>query len=322
VIIKAPACYDVSHWKEIPDFQAVNPRPALFITKATEGYPGSGHNHTDDKFFRFMEGFQSIGCMRGAYHFFRRHVDAKRQAEHFLSVISKLDILPTDLLILDVEEGGETAAQLWIWFETVRRACPANPLILYGRKNLLDPIPMTEGEKAYFRKIPTWLAGYPYFPDMFSSIPKGYTPDQSKYGEPWLWQYSAHGKVEGIVGDVDLNWIHPTLLAILATNTIGEIMTINAVGKCADSSNKVWSAIGGRQIGAFRLEEVVRIDQEQTVSGVKYIHATNGALTGWSKAQWFSYAPAPAPAPQPEPEPVEEYVLHVKDGVARKFIPE
>ena len=327
--IKSPACYDVSHWKEISDFTKVDPKPLLFITKASEAYPGSGFNHTDEKFIPFMTGFQSIGCLRGAYHFFRKAFDAKRQADHFLSVISKTDILSTDLLILDVEEGGEKASQLWVWFESVRALYPDNLLVLYSRANILNPIAMTVGEKVYFRKIWTWTAGYPFSPDLYSVCPSGYIPDQSKFGPVGLWQYSAHGAVTGIKGDVDLNWISPVFQAVIGTFEIGETMAINATGKCISSNNKVWTSIGGQVIGAFKSGDSVTIDQEQTVSGVKYVHVFNSSLRGWSKATWFQYsvvvAPPPDPDPDAEPEPTtlpDFITAHWVNGQMKKYVPE
>lgn len=210
--IKEPVCYDISHWKLVPDFSKISPRPALMLTKATE-YA----SYVDSTFVKYFEGMKANGIPRGAYHFFRKAFEATKQAKHFVDTV-KPHITDKDILVLDVEEGGEQASQLWAWFETVKRAFPNNLLMLYSRKNILDPIPMTFAEKEYFKKIPVWTAGYPTFPDMHSKPPAGYIPDQSKYGETWLWQYSAKGKVEGISGDVDCNWIDPALYDTITDN--------------------------------------------------------------------------------------------------------
>lgn len=295
--IKLPACYDVSHWKEIPDFNLVNPKPILFITKASEGT-----SLIDDKFIRFAEGFMSIGCIRGFYHFNRKALDPYKQAHHFLSVISKIDILKTDRLILDVEEGGETASQLWAWFETVRRFGPDNELLLYSRKNILDLIRMTITEKDYFKKIKVWTAGYPYFPDLYNSIPSGYIPDQSKYGECVLWQYSSHGKVTGIVGDTDLNFIKPEYASTLGSNEASGVTMATYKGVCTQLA-KVWSSIGGAQISEVKVNQSITGDSETIVSGTKYIHLTS-PINGWSKAQWFNYSIVTEPPPPPPPSTV------------------
>mgnify|MGYP001590733052 CR=1 FL=1 len=209
MMIKIPCCFDVSHWKEILDFNLVDPRPLLFITKATEGT-----TFVDAKFARFFEGMKQIGVRRGAYHFNRKALDPVNQAMHFCNTI-RPHVVSSDILILDMEEGGERASQLWAWFEYVKRAFPDNLLMIYSTKLLLNAIIMTAGEKEYFKKIPTWTAGYHWFPDLYPSVPSGYIPDQTKWGPVYLWQYSAHGAVTGIQGDVDLNWISPAFISLL-----------------------------------------------------------------------------------------------------------
>ena len=204
--IKQPPIYDVSHWEEIPDFTKVSPRPVLFITKATEGI-----TYKDDKFIRFFGGMKQIGVLRGAYHFFRQAYNSVAQAKFFLGFVGQF-ITYKDLLILDVEEGGETAPMLQDWLEYVRTERPNNQIIIYSRKNILDSILMTSTQRAYFKTFSIWTAGYPYFPDQYSTPPASYIPDQTRFGPVVLWQYSDKGIVSGIQGYVDVNWIDPVFL--------------------------------------------------------------------------------------------------------------
>ena len=206
--IKSPPVYDISWYKEVPDFALVSPRPLLFITKATEGT-----SYVDSKFARFFSGMAGIGVARGCYHFHRKASDAILQAQNFINTVRR-HVTDKDILILDVEEGGETAAQLQKWFETVRNAFPNNLLMIYSRKNILDSIAMTVAQKTFFRAIPVWIAGYPLFPDLWNS-PVGYIPDSTRWGDVWLWQYSDKGAVTGIKGSVDLNWINPIFAATI-----------------------------------------------------------------------------------------------------------
>jgi len=290
VNIKTPPVYDVSHWKEIPDFSKVDPKPLLFITKATEGI-----SLVDEKFIRFASGMMEIGCLRGFYHFHRKASDLKQQAAHFLNTISKLDILSTDLLILDIEEGGETAAQLWSWHEVVKRAYP-NIRMNYSRANILNPIAMTPGEKEYFKEIWTWTAGYPYFSDLYSVCPSGYIPDQSKWGPVGLWQYSSHGAVAGIIGDVDLNWIAPMFQALIGTFDIGEKIMANYTGRCLTTA-KVWKSIGGERVYPdVTIGTAITADAKQG----EYLHLTS-PVVGWSKAIWYQYSEVSEPPPPPPP---------------------
>lgn len=310
--IKTPPSYDVSHWKIIPDFLAIEPKPLFFVTKASEAYPGTGYNHTDDKFIEYAEGMTKIDCIRGFYHYFRVTLDTERQAEHFINVISEIDILLSDVLVLDMEETGCRASQMWQWFEIVKKAYPDNLVMLYSRKNILDPIAMTPGEKEYFKKIKIWTAGYPYFPDLYSSVPAGYIPDQSKYGPVWLWQYSSHGKVTGILtargelADVDLNWISPEfkLFLDLANPTEKEkIMAQQIWEVVSDTPAKVWDTIGGERT----YPDLVKGTRVTTdfFEG-EYIHFIV-PRAGYSKKIWFRFIQnVEPPPPDPEPEPTNK----------------
>jgi GH25 family lysozyme M1 (1,4-beta-N-acetylmuramidase) len=239
--IKIPVGLDTSRYELIPDFSLVFPRPAIVITKATEGI-----GYTDPTFSAYFIDLKSAGIPRGCYHFFRKLYSATTQAQHFCSVIRPY-VTDKDILVLDVEEGGETGAQLKEWFVYVESQFPFNQLMIYSRKNLLDAIPtfagvlakfapkladsyaapphplnsvkMTLAERDYFKhKVKVWTAGYPFNPDLYSSPPSFYIPDPNKWGEVWLWQYSDQGILQGIDGEVDVNWISPVLLNILGEN--------------------------------------------------------------------------------------------------------
>jgi len=321
MIIKHPAAYDGSHWKIIKDFKLIDPKPLVFITKATEAYPGTPFNNTTDPtFIPYFKGMMEINCIRGAFHFFRKNYDVVKQANHFLSVLSSVDILPTDILVLDFEEGGEKASQLWQWHEIVKKAYPDNLRLNYSRKNLFDAVVMTQAEKEYFKKIFSWTAGYPYFPDLFSTIPSGYTPDQSKYGPALFWQYSESGTVEGIVGGVDLNWINPLYIPLLGSNTIGEAMDGNWEGTC-DEVAKMWDSIGGARVYLsgtdMKVGTNVKINWEGSVSGIKYVRLTS-PIGAYSKAEWFNYHPVvidPDPEPEPTPTVIKTHDIEIySDG--------
>lgn len=210
MIIKSPVSYDTSHWKIIPNWADVDPRPVLVFTKATECYPGTPFNNTTDPtFVPYFADLKQDGIARGAFHFHRRAYDPTRQARHFISVVGP-HLTPQDYLALDLEEGGETAPQIITWLDIVQNAFPRNLVFIYSRKEILDRIPMTDVQKIRIRKHPIWTAGYPYFPDLFSSVPFWYVPDQTKYGPVLIWQYTEKAIITGIEGKVDCNWIEPS----------------------------------------------------------------------------------------------------------------
>lgn len=212
--IKTPVVYDTSHWRTVPNFADVRPFPFLVITKATEGA-----SYIDPTFTRYFTDLKQDGIHRGAFHFHRKAVNAATQAQHFCNTI-RPHVTNDDLLILDVEEGGETAAQLKTWFEYCIAQFPTNLFLIYSRKNLLDAIPMITAQRDFFKQIPVWTAGYPNDPDAYSSVPSFYIPDQTKWGRVYLWQYTDRGIVQGIEPNtVDCNWIDPVLVALLGDTT-------------------------------------------------------------------------------------------------------
>jgi len=215
MIIKSPIVYDISHYKEVADFSKIVPRPFLIITKATEG-----SYFVDNKFVRFFNGMKQADIHRGCYHFNRKSVNPAIQANHFINTI-KAQITNDDVLVLDVEEGGESASALMEFIQIVKGVYPKNPFLIYSRKNILDPIAMTSSQREFFKSIPIWTAGYPFNPDTYPTPPAGYIPDRAKYGPVWLWQYTSSAIIGGIQGSVDLNWIHPDLYAII--NTGGQV---------------------------------------------------------------------------------------------------
>ena len=221
MIIKLPVCYDTSYWETVPDFALIKPRPLLAITKATEG-----ETLKDPRFDQYMSDIQADGIHDGAFHFFRANQSVTKQVQNFVSVV-KPHIQPDTILILDIEESVNgkplaTASMMWAWFEAVRSAYPFNPQWLYGREELLNQIPMTDAEAAYFRQIPVWTAGYPYdnVIDSINTVPQAYIPNPAKYGPVWLWQYSDRAVVEGIQGKVDVNWMSPELIQWLGDDVI------------------------------------------------------------------------------------------------------
>ena len=212
--IKSPACYDVSNWQGSINWANVSPHPLLVICKATEG-----NFYSDPTFKNNMASLLANGIRRGVYHFHRKANSPLQQANYFLNFV-RGTLSPADLIVLDVEEGGETAAQLIAWLDLVEAEYPDNLIMIYSRKNILDPIVMTATQAARLRTYPTWLAGYLTSPDLYSAIPAGYVADPVKFGAPWLWQYASNGIVAGINGNtVDLNWIAPVYAAILGRVT-------------------------------------------------------------------------------------------------------
>lgn len=178
---------DVSHFQGEIDWRAVAGAGIRFcFIKATEGV-----GDIDPMFHRNWSGAAAAGILGGAYHFFHPNLDARQQAEHFLSVVSldgetlppALDIEVTD----GVDRHGLQSA-IRTWVETVRASTARKP-VLYT-----DPSFWRENVGADLSEYPLWLACYADEP----ALPPGW--------HTWtFWQHSDQGTVDGIDGAVDLD---------------------------------------------------------------------------------------------------------------------
>ncbi len=278
--IKTPPCYDTSHWRTVPDFALVSPRPLLVLTKATEAL-----SYTDPTFVKYFADLKQDSIHRGAFHFHRKAFDPTQQAKYFCDTIAP-HLIPKDILAWDVEEGGEQASQLMTSLKYVEARFPNHLLMIYSRKNILDAIVMTQAQKDYFKHIPIWTAGYPLFPDLYSTPPSSYIPDQTKYGPVWLWQYTDKGQVTGVVEvNTDCNWISPVLIALLGEPpTLPDTITTPRVGtKRVSGTRHGWNfELFISDPAEVRFESVC-LNPLETVSNVAY---RKGATLGVNGGEW------------------------------------
>ena len=209
MIIKQPACYDVAgSYQKIADWGKVNPRPLFVVCKATEG------NFYRDAYFKInFAGLAVNGIKRGAYHFFRKAINSTTQANYFCDYVRDT-LRPDDYIILDMEEGGETIAQIFAWFDGIE-AQYLNEIILYSNEDKINALATqcTPEQLVRLRSYKAWIAGYPANPDLYASIPAGYIPAGFTV---WMWQYSSSAHPDGIVAtSVDVNWLAPEFIAKL-----------------------------------------------------------------------------------------------------------
>lgn len=304
MIIKTPVSYDVSHWRPISDFASLNPFPYLVFTKATEAVTG-----IDETFIPNFADLKQDGIHRGAYHFFRKFYDAAKQAQHFCNTVAPY-ITDKDILALDVEEGGEKAAQLQTWFEYVQAKFPHNLMMIYSRKNILDPIEMNAAQKEFFKKIKVWTSGYPYHPDAYSSVPVYYIPDQSRWGPVWMWQYTDHGQVEGGGAEgLDCNWVSHELAAYLGPApslpppTEGETMYTCQVKASAtpyvnirQAASATSADIGNVYPGDIFTADRIASGPDNSGNIIQYLHGVNPFI-GYVAAQYCDYSVVTDPPP-------------------------
>ena len=213
MIIKTPACYDTSYYETIADFANVFPRPVIVCTKATEG-----SSIKDSKFLTYWTDLKQDNIRRMCYHFHRKAIDASLQAANFINTVKAGGVDAKDYFVLDIEEGGETPAQIITWLDRVESSF-TNTILLYSTHYLFTELikKCTPAQLTRLKKHPLWIAWYPANPDNYTELPASYRP--VGLGSVWMWQYSENGIVSGITGMVDLNWLDPAFRAVLGVTS-------------------------------------------------------------------------------------------------------
>ncbi len=197
---------DVSHWQGIIDWQKVadDGIQHVFI-KMSEG-----ETYTDIKFYDNWHAAKSAGLKVNVYHYFKALETSKNQLVNINRNLSLVEFDPsTNLLAIDVEQRGNEKAskdemtdQLQELLDSIKRDIPLDGYpILYCSPAYWDSA--INWEKYDFGIHPLWIANW--------NVEKPQIPQTWQKSElTWSWwQYSSKGKVNGINGPVDLDWIRP-----------------------------------------------------------------------------------------------------------------
>jgi lysozyme len=199
---------DVSYWNAGIDWPKVRATGQRFVfVKASEAA-----SHRDSTFDDNWLGAKAAGLLRGAYHFFRCNVDAKRQADSFINYVKSLnddgELPPVlDLETNDGQKKEKILSAVKAWLDRVEAAFGRKPIIYSGKYFLQDFLSEAGGgPPAWAKDYPLWLAQYPnsYVDGLQPYLPRGWFK--------WtFWQYSEKGRINGINADVDLNVFSGTL---------------------------------------------------------------------------------------------------------------
>lgn len=192
---------DVSRWNGAIDFKKVKASgvTGVIIKAGVTGY-GAGHSmERDANFETNYKNAKAAGLNVGAYYYSGAMTEdfAVKEANYFLSLLKgKQFSLP---VYMDVEESHSTTnmpalgkskltAIVYKWCETVENAGYFTGF--YTMKSWCN----TYLDMAKLSRFTFWLAHY-----------TGKTTYTGTYA---MWQYSSTGKVNGINGNVDMNWCY------------------------------------------------------------------------------------------------------------------
>jgi lysozyme len=238
---------DVSHYQGTIDWAKVKADGVKFtFIKATQGT-----NYSKVDYFRNQAPKAlGTGLQVGAYHYgtFSNVPEAITEARYFLSVIK--DYKLTYPLVLDLEENKDGASKKQLtdaaiaFLDVLKNA--KYSAMLYTSKGFLDS-QLDESRIHY----PFWIARY------YKEL--GRKAD--------IWQYSDKGKINGISGNVDMNWAYrdfspkPT-----APKYPGELVKEGSRGKHVE---KVQKKVGVKTDGLFGSKTEAAVKTYQKKHGLK-----------------------------------------------------
>ena len=188
---------DISHyqgninWKRLAQTRSGEFPIRFVFMKATEG-----GDHRDDMFLQHFDSARKHRIIRGAYHFFRPHTDARKQADFFIRNVKLVagDLPP----VLDVEDRGKRSKEelqqaVKIWLERVESHYGVKPILYTSYKFRMRYL-----DNPAFDAYPYWIAHY--------------YVDSVRYEGRWhFWQHTDVGTVPGVEKKVDLDVFNGTL---------------------------------------------------------------------------------------------------------------
>lgn len=218
---------DVSHWQGAIDWAQVNANPDIgfVVMKATEG-----GTFVDDQFER---NWKACKKPRAAYHFWRYADDPNKQAVNFNAVVRAIAGDVKVRPVFDYED--KNAPKMGNIYSNIKEFHDRAQALFDGR----TPLCYTAGwfwdpwiGKDLFGSNPLMVANYPWWWPKDPENPEGDWRDAKTFAEflielpkhtgrpvlpktgGWkldkVWQFSSHGRVDGIDGDVDLDLFNGT----------------------------------------------------------------------------------------------------------------
>lgn len=199
---------DVSRWQSRIDWTAVQKDTvphalSFFIIKATQG------DSLIDPYFKYnWKHAQGGGKMVGAYHFYTYQDNPKKQAQNFIDNVSLSPgnfrpVIDIELACASCQKPGVSKSKmirdLKLFISVLESHYKVSP-ILYSYTYFYD-----EYLQKHFTDYTFWMAQYAIQPPPGMRIsPNDSTPQPPHVA---MWQFSSKGRVNGIIGNVDVDFI-------------------------------------------------------------------------------------------------------------------
>lgn len=191
---------DVSTWNVINDYKTLANEIDFAIIKATQGKSVTGNYSmfTDSKFVGHLNGLHGAGVKCGVYHYLTASnvSEARVEAEYFCNVIQQHKNKIELWAAVDVEEqkylplhNKPLLTNIVTTFCQVVESKGFKPMV-YTNPNFLI------NHMNNLKQYDLWLA-------LWRSV--NLVPSFDTYPNMKVWQYSDNGRLNGVIGAVDMN---------------------------------------------------------------------------------------------------------------------
>lgn len=182
---------DISHWQTVTSWSAIAEQVDFVFLKATEG-----DYYLDPTAVNSFNHAKAQGLLVGFYHFarFSGKDDAVKEAEYFVSKVGHLDVDLPFILDLESDDHGLSKQELTdcaIAFLDKVKELTKKPVAVYTYPYFIKT-QVTKDLGAY----PLWYANY-----------SGDEADGEVWDEWFALQYTSKGRINGISGNVDLDYL-------------------------------------------------------------------------------------------------------------------
>ena len=205
-------CIDISWWQGSVSDANWQKIKAAGVTHAIIrcGYStlkGGTHN-TDSTFANNLNGAYKAGIKVGVYYYSTAVTvaEAQSEAQYTISVIKNFKSKITLPVVFDYETGGRLTSKVMksvgtascIGFCDTIKAAGYTPMVYANYNTLCNFIDYRTLQSKY----KMWLANY-----TTNGVATAYP------GDYWMWQYSSSGRVNGLSGNIDINYIFEPMSA-------------------------------------------------------------------------------------------------------------
>ncbi|WP_026881427.1 GH25 family lysozyme [Clostridium akagii] len=263
---------DVYEYDNISNYQQFKDTGTqVVIQKATEGL-----YHNDSLLYYRYNHLLQYGFKVGFYHYADNTSNPTGEAQHFLNEIS---VLHSDTVLwLDIENEGEWSKDQAISY--------TNAFINYVQAKGYK-VGLYTGQSFYhdylegnISSVPLWLANYSTAPTLFPNS--------------LSWQYSGTGRIDGVIGDIDLDYFNSSIFTgkapsqAQATKIKDTTSTQFWGGYDIDKVRSLQKLLNG--LGIAKLNEDGKLGT-QTLRAMarlpvaKYSNYHNSAYTNWLEIQ-------------------------------------